>query len=102
MALTEDFSVFFDTDHFAQVVLIGAEGDETAVNAIFDNPYYLLEGPEFGATTSQPKFRCAQADYDAAGGAQGTRVVVAGTVYTIKEAQPDGTGVVDVTLFEAD
>lgn len=103
---TEDFSVFFDLDGFAEDVLVGAPGFEVTIQAIFDSAH-LAERDEkssakatysFNLSTSEPMLTCKSVDVD--GLASGTRVVVRSVEYVIADKQPNGTGITVLHLYK--
>ena len=91
MALTEDLTIFFETDEFA--VVLTHSGSDYSV--IFDAEY---SGDEMMAG-SLPMAMLPTSD--ASGMAIGGSVTIGGQAYTIREKQQDGTGVTNMILEEA-
>lgn len=82
MALTEDFTDFFDTDDFA----ITATYNGSSVVGIFDEPFH----GEDAIQDISPAFHCAAADVS--GIAKGSTITINETDYEVIELQPDVTG----------
>lgn len=92
MPFTDDTSDFFAVSDFAeQVTIAGA-----AVNAIFDSTYARVGTL---LSTSDPALWCQSADV--AGVVRGAAVVVRSIAYTVRDIQPDGTGVTVLQLERA-
>ena len=83
MAFTEDLSVFFDTDEFADSVTYNG----VAIAGIFDNAYF--EGQ--GIQSAQPVFTCPTASVPDA--KHGDVLIRAGITYKVVGVEPDGTGI---------
>lgn len=98
MALTEDFSVFFDDGDFAVSASFTPRGGDvaTAIKGIFDKEYIAVgDGAEVGVASTQPMFQTASANLtDPRGGT----LVVNSVTYEIVEAKQDGTGVTILVL----
>lgn len=98
MAFTEDLSVFFDDDDFAtSVSIMQVDGAGTlSVSGIWDDAYNEAPLGLAGMATSGPRLTCAAADVR---GVDVDDVLTKdGTQYRISELQPDGTGVMVLTL----
>ena len=89
MPFTDDTTEFFSASDFAeQVTIAGA-----SVNAIFDSPYSRVGTL---LSMSDPALWCPSAAV--AGVVRGAAVVVRGVAYTVRDVQPDGTGVTVLQL----
>lgn len=95
-----DRAVFMDADGFGQAVTLArsAGGASVAFTAIFDSAYLLAETGQSSVATVAPVLTCRDDDLPSGGVAFGDTVVVAGTVYKIRDIQPDGTGIVVLLL----
>lgn len=87
MAFAEDLAVFLDTDDFAVTATL-AGGAELAV--IFDKAYIAALGGQVSAT--QPMCMLKTSDVTDNAIARGTAITIAGTAYSVRDLQPDGTG----------
>jgi hypothetical protein len=100
MAFVESFDVFMSD--FAQTVEIGPIGQETSIQAIFDNKFFEITDGGFAPIhTTEPMITCVTSQLAAANAVQNTRVVVASVEYYITALKPDGTGITEVELHRA-
>ena len=83
MAFTEDLAPFFDTDEFAIAATL--QGG-TTVNVIFDAEYLN----ELGMAGTNPVALAKTSDV--AAGDVGKTLTISGTVYTIRDRQPQDDG----------
>lgn len=83
MALTEDPTIYFDTDGFA---VTANYNSGTTVEGILDTGYVEVQGKE----SERPMFTCAASDVS--GVNHGKSLVVGGTTYSVVGVQPDQTG----------
>lgn len=90
MPMTEDFTAFFNTDEHATA----ATYEGSTVNGVFDREYSAVLGLE----ANTPTFTCDESDVSDI--AHGDTITIDGTDYTVREIQPDGTGVVVLVLEE--
>lgn len=97
MPMVEDLSTFFNVDEFGvQAVLDGAR----AVTGIFDNGHRQALG---AIGVQDPSFTAPSADLATA--VQGSALRIDGIEgvgrYTVRDIQPDGTGVTTLLLTKA-
>lgn len=92
----EDLSAFFvDGEHAESVVIAAAGGDVTVVGAFFES-----FSDDEGIDSSDMIFQCALADIGAS--AQGDVLTRDDdSAYTIRDIQPDGTGLVNIVVHGA-
>lgn len=95
MAMTEDFTAFFNPAEFAKSVTVGG----VAVSAIFDNGYALGSVGLLGMASSQPGITLSTASVPAS--PVGLPVVVGSAQYLVAAHEPDGTGVSRLLLESA-
>lgn len=93
-----DLASFFDEDEFGSLAVYRAQGTgpRTDVVGILENGY---ASPALGALAGEGReitFRCAAGDLPAA--QQGDTLTVGRTVYRVRSARPDGTGVLILIL----
>lgn len=88
MPMTEDLALFFDTEEHGTEVLI----DGSAVTGIFDRGYAEVAG----MGTTEPTFVCPAAE--AAGVEQDSELVNGSDTYSVRSVEPDGSGLVRMTL----
>jgi hypothetical protein len=93
-----DRRAFFATAEFGSTAAYRAGGTATRVDVdgIFDNGY---AGPQLGGLVAEAReitFRCAADDLPAA--QQGDTLTIAGVVYRVQSARPDGTGLLLLVL----
>lgn len=93
MAFTEDLDTFLDTDEFAVTATL--TGGAT-VSVIFDKAYIAAMGGQVDAT--EPMCLLKTSDVAARSIAFGTTLTIAGTAYTVRGIQPDGTGMTVLAL----
>lgn len=94
MPFEEDLDSFLDpVSGFAQTATVGG----VSVTGIFDNGFAGNSGSQFGVESTSPSFTCKQADLTA-GFDEETTVVINGVTYTVRDPQPDGTGMITLTL----
>lgn len=91
MAMTEDFTAFFNVAEFADPATLGG----APVIGILDKDY-LLEDLGGGMATSGPVFTLASAAVPSV--VAGLSLVVNGLTYKVVEPMPDGTGVTALRL----
>lgn len=87
MSLVEDYAPFF-----ADVGVVATLASGATVRGIFDNGFI----DTFGVAESEKAFTAASTEVATL--AYGDTVSIAGTVYTVAELQPDGTGITRVRL----
>jgi len=98
MAMTEDLSVFFDTDDHAVMAVYTPKGyphpssKSRNVDGIFDNTYY----DDAGIESSVPVFTCIATDVSDV--LQGANLTVKNVDYQVINARPDGTGITELQL----
>lgn len=85
MSFTENLAPFFSTSDFAVTATL--EPGAVSVIGIFDNGY----AERLGLAGTDPGFLAPSADLSSA--SEGCLLVVAGTPYTIRGIEPDGTGI---------
>lgn len=92
-----DLSIFFDIGDFADSAKYTPYGKRTkTIDGIFDNATAQLSATdEMAITIPQPRFYCRSVDVT--GGAEGDKIVIRNTDYTVRVMVDDGTGV--STLF---
>lgn len=90
MALAEDLAPFFSTAGFGSAATING----ATVNGIFDRAYVEPIGNIVGEAA--PVFQCAEADVAAV--APGDGLTIGSAAYTVRNVEPDGTGVVLLRL----
>lgn len=86
MAFAEPLDAFF-----ADFGVTGTLAGGAAVTGIFDRDYMASLGGQVSATG--PAFGVKTSDVAARGIAFGTAITIGGTAYTVRDTQPDGTGV---------
>jgi len=94
MAFTEDFSPFF-VDFGVDVTLDGG----AIVEGLFDKAYIEAMGGAIGST--QPIVVMRASDVATHAIAPGFALSVDGVAYTVRDAQPDGTGLTTLLLEKA-
>jgi hypothetical protein len=98
MTFPENLEVFFLD--FGQDVLVGPEGEQTTIRAIFDNAHHHADDGLASFSTVSPRLTCKSSD--AVAMPQGTRVALevrgVETVYRVADLHPDGTGITEVQL----
>lgn len=93
---SEDLTTMFDETYgFAVPASLGA----SSFSVIFDDAYYPAQGEEVNIETSKPRVTCKSSDVT--GAMQGDTITIDGTAYTIIGKQPDGTGIIILTMEEA-
>src|SRR5262245_23309793 len=95
MPFSEDRSIYFDTvAGFAQWATWSLAN--TKVRVIFDNGYASVQLGDVEVSSTSPQ---AIADAEEMEGvAVGQTLKVSGVLYTIRNVQPDGQGIVTLTL----
>ncbi len=88
MPFTEDLTPFFALDDFAELVTVAG----VTFAAVFDAAHVV--GLEVASV--RPMLTCREADVT--GAAIGSPAIVRGVAYTVREIQPDGTGVVSLMI----
>ncbi len=92
MAMVEDFTPFFNTaEHAVDALWKGT----TTVQVILDNAYTET----FGVNGSNPFVAVPTADMPSV--ARGEAMVIDSVSYTIKNIEPDGTGITRLELQKA-
>lgn len=91
MAMTEDFTAFFDTDEFA----VSATLAGVPVVVIFDNAFDEQQ-LAMGLAGTVPMVTLASSAVPSP--VVGQPLVVGGTTYTVVETLPDGTGITRLRL----
>lgn len=84
--LQDDLSPFFDTQHFAQAVLLGGR----SVLGIFDDAGDVTGVGSLGMAGTRPVVTLPSAQVPDA--VVGQQLQVAGKTFEVAEADPDGTG----------
>lgn len=92
-----DRAVFFDVDDFGVAATYRRGVTDSTVNGIFDNEFVQVEVAEVPYDSTEPVFYCQTADLPS-GYTVGDRLTVNSVYYTIREFQPDGTGVSKLRL----
>lgn len=92
MAFTEDFTVFFADFGVTATPDVGAD-----VTVIFDRAH--IEALGGGISGTQPVALAVSADVSS-WSSNGTKLTIAGTAYTLRDIQPDGTGL-SLLILEA-
>lgn len=77
---------FFNTQHFAQVAVLGG----VTVHGIFDDAYAVGDVGELGMATSQPTLLLSSSQVPA--NVRGMNLQVDGQHFSVEDVQPDGTG----------
>ena len=90
MAMVENISAFLQPSDFAVIATVAG----LPVPVIFDAAY----ADPFGVAGTEPRATCASADVSTL--VQGSPITIGGKAYTVRDKQPDGTGVT-VLLLEA-
>lgn len=92
-------NLFFNTDDFAvEAVYTPKAGEAYTIKGYFDREFKDVNpGGEIAVISNTPRFRTAEKSLKAAPG-PGDRLTVNNVVYSIKEPQPDGTGIIDLYL----
>lgn len=91
MAMIEDTSAFMQLSDFA----INATVAGLPVRVIFDAAY----ADPFGIAGTEPRATCASVDVAAL--VQGSPLTILGQAYTVRDKQPDGTGITTLLLEAA-
>jgi len=95
---TDNIAAFFRTTGHGVEATYTHGGAATTLNGIMDRDYYGVDPVgRAGVTSSQPRFTCATADLPS-GAAAGDTITVAGSSYTVRVVEPDGTGVTMLIL----
>lgn len=92
MAFTEDLSLFLSGSDFAVSATVGA----ATVLGVFDKPHLSALGGAVG--TTDPSFTLKSSDVSANSIARGTTLTISGTAYSVREIEPDGTGMTTLLL----
>jgi len=99
MAITEDFTIYFNsTDGMAVDATYTAKqyahdsSQSTTVPGIFDNEYIEIND----VSSSRPIFMFESSKITSP--VRGDKLTINSIVYTVKEIQPDGTGVTTFVL----
>ena len=87
-----DRAIFFSINDFGVAATYRRGATDSTVNGIFDNEFVQVDVAEVPYDSTEPVFYCRTADLPA-GYTVGDRLTVDGVFYTIREFQPDGTGV---------
>lgn len=93
---------FLNKKRAGEGVLVGPEGSETEIQALFDNAFYGINEGYVQQATLNPVLTCDSADVDHL--PKGTRFVVGavdgvgGVAYKLAGKRPDGTGITEVDL----
>ena len=88
MPFAEDLTPFFEVSDFAEMVTVAG----VTFAAVFDAAHVV--GLEVASV--RPMLTCRQVDV--AGATIGSPAIVRGVAYTVREIQPDGTGVVSLMI----
>ncbi len=94
-----DFNAaFFNGDFDEAAVYTPSGGQARTVQVVFDNEYQAAQFQQSDAEieSSGPKATCRESDVS--GVAHGDTLQVRGTIYSIAEVHPDGTGLVILIL----
>lgn len=94
MPFTEDLDLFIDTDDFATTVTV----DSGSVNAIFEEQWVEINTSRTPFSGMAPTLFGKHSDFT---GHNGDAVVIGSTTYTIRDIQPDGSGMCLVILETA-
>jgi hypothetical protein len=86
-----DRAVFFDVDDFGVAATYRRGVTNSTVNGIFDNEFVQVTVGEVPYDSTEPVFVCQTSSLPT-GYTVGDRLTVSGVYYTIREFQPDGTG----------
>lgn len=96
-----DFDVFFDPADFGSTGTYagGSPPATVALAGIFANAHAVAAplGDWQGVSTSAPLFTC-RASVLPAGARDGDTLTLGGTVWTVRDVQPDGTGLARLIL----
>lgn len=94
----DDLASFFDADEFGTPALYraGGTGSPRQVVGLFDAAYSAPGLAGLGAEAREIVFRCLASELPAA--QQGDTLAVAGVVYRVRSARPDGNGTVTLVL----
>lgn len=94
MPFTEDRSIFFKVSDWAYAATWSFDG--STVNVIFDAEFV----DDSGFQSVGPVALANEEDFSG-NLAQGQTLTIDGTIYTIKEIQPEGTGLTYIRLHDA-
>jgi len=92
-----DRAIFFAVADFGVAATYRRITTDSTVNGIFDNEFVQVEVAEVPYDSTEPVFYCRTADLPS-GYTVGDRLTVSSVAYTIREFQPDGTGVSKLRL----
>lgn len=92
-----DRAIFFAVADFGVAATYRRNSTDSTVNGIFDNEFVQVEVAEVPYDSTEPVFYCRTADLPS-GYTVGDRLTVDSVYYTIREFQPDGTGVSKLRL----
>jgi len=92
-----DRAVFFAVADFGTAATYQRVATNSTINGIFDNEFVQVEVAEVPYDSVEPVFYCQTADLPT-GYTVGDRLTVNAVYYTIREFQPDGTGVSKLRL----
>lgn len=101
MAFSEDLTVFFDTEDFADNATYTRNfyphpsAETTTISGVFNDDFVEFDG----VMSSSPVFICAASDVNA--DPQDDYLTHAGTEYRIREFNPDGSGLILLILEAA-
>lgn len=103
MAFSDDINYFTETSNAFGVVVNWTTPALGNVNMLFDNAYFA-GSQKFGSRTSYGETRstsCTGAASDLTGVSEGSLCTIEGTDYEVKNAEPDGQGMIICTLKKA-
>lgn len=90
----DDRAVFLNTYEFGVTATFTGLSGAPTIDGIFDDPSALANA---NVMSTDPFFRCRTADIPSGAG-DGTRLQVNATDYTIRNLEPDGTGMTVLQL----
>lgn len=95
-----DLAVFFSPSDFGVSATYLRATARHAVTGIFDREYVAADVAEVAFATTEPVFHLRSAHVPA-GAVPGDRLVIDGASWTVRNIEPDGTGVTRLRLEAA-
>lgn len=93
---TESLRQFVDGTEFGVRVILDPDSFATPINGLFDDEHLLVEGDRGSYSVSEPMVMCVSEDVKKVG--SGSELEINDTRYIVKDKQPDGTGMTNLTL----
>lgn len=95
----EGLRAFLNSDEFGVDVIVDPDSSRRVIKGVFDNEFLILDQELNAVATTDPNVMVATEDVSDL--SQWSLLEIKGVTYTIKEIQPDGTGMSTLMLSKA-